>query len=278
MKEIFKKIISKLKKFFILIKKNLSSVLNNRIKPFFIQKKEQVQKKYRERIDKKKQILNFQVRESFNKIRINMDTLSIDSKSKCILISSPSLSDGKTTICFYMAHYMAQFGKRTLIIDCNMRAPKMSTIFQTDKKTPGLSNVLANESNLQECIQATDIKNLYILTAGRLAIDPVGLLGSSRMDNLIESVADEFDYVLLDTPSILLVPDTIALAKHIVNIYLVVRHNYTKNQDIISALDALDLINCSAKGIIYNDAPIDKYDSNLVYNSNEFSNYIYDTN
>ena len=259
------KILPLIKKFFIFIAKKLSSFFNHYLKSPLIEKRKQFEDNYRLRLDKKMKIASFRTREEFNKIRINMDTINKDLSSKCILISSPSLSDGKTTICVNMAQYLAKFGKKTVIVDCNMRAPKIKEIFNTDSHTLGLGDILTNKTELNKCILPTSAENLYIITAGCVLDDPVGLLGSAKMDSLIKSLIEEFDFVLLDTPSILLVPDTIPLANYVTNIYLIVRHNFTKNHDVISALNTLSLINRPAKGIIYNDAPIEPYDINFIY-------------
>ena len=215
--------------------------------------------------DERQHTMNFHAREAFNKIRINIDVTNTD--KQCILIASADRSEGRTTICTSMARYFAEFGGNTILVDCNTRIPKIGSLFGIPHEMPGLGDYLMGQIDYHQCIHETDTPYLYVMSAGARLPDPVGILGSDRMGQLLHRLLQEYDHVVLDTPAILFVPDAISLAKHPVSVYMVVRHQYTKKRDLIGALEALKLVNCEAKGIIYNDLTMLLSDYRLSYYS-----------
>jgi capsular exopolysaccharide synthesis family protein len=210
-------------------------------------------------------LLDIQFNESLNKLRVNIDT--VISENKCIIFSSPRRLEGKTMLCIKMAKYMSKLGKKTLLIDCNMRNPQIGDIFNIDNKELGLSDVLGSDQPWEKLVFSTNLKNLFIMHSGSTINDPVGLLSSDKMGDIIDNAINWFDYVLIDTPAILLVPDTISLAKHGGNIFLIVRHQFTKQKDIDNALDILNMANCKVKGIICNDMPVSNKEKKYKYNN-----------
>lgn len=208
-------------------------------------------------------------KEALSKIRLNIDTIVAGGSNKCIIVTSPRRLEGKTTFCIYIARYLAKMGKKVLLIDCNMRAPRIGEIFGINPNKLGLSDMLTSQHPWQEFVSSTNNQNLFVISAGSCVTDTVGLLSSITMGKMMSSVVEKYDYVLLDTPSILQVPDTVSIAKHDANTFLIVRHQFTRQKDISSALDALDLLDCKIRGIIYNDVPISKWEKKLNYHTSE---------
>lgn len=193
--------------------------------------------------------------ESFGMIKVNLEFLSVDNVYKCILVSSPTAGEGKSTLTANLAMSLAASDKKTLIVDGDLRKPTQHKLFDISNKI-GLSNILINNYDWHEYVNKVNTTNLYVITAGRIPPNPVELLGCRRMGELVADLKNAFDIILFDSSPILVVPDAISLAKHIDGVLLVARHNMTTIQMARSTKEALKLVGKPILGAVLNNVPI----------------------
>lgn len=242
--------------------------------------------------DDQKKILaadsSFIVKEAYNSIRTNLLFSQRGEKCPIFVVSSPTANNGKSINSINMAISFAQMGKRTLLIDADMRNPTIHRMFSIPTKN-GLSEILAGLT-ASISVSKTDIENLSVLTAGNLPPNPAELLSSERMDKLLEFVKSRYDCVFIDTPPINIVSDAAAFASKVTGYILIVKSETTDVQDVKTAVTALGHINANILGFILNDVNAtgkryssyykrgyryrNKYGYNYNYNYN-YSNYNY---
>ncbi len=165
--------------------------------------------------------------ESFRSLRVNLQYLFLDTGKKVIGITSSGQGEGKTFCASNLSVVMAQSGKKTLLIDADLRKPRIAARFDVDNAA-GLASYLSGAHKADDIIQATATENLHIIPSGPLPASPLNLLGTPRMEVLLDRVRQEYDYIILDTPPLGLVSDFLVLMKHTdFNIYIV-RHKHTE--------------------------------------------------
>jgi len=196
------------------------------------------------------------VAEGFRTIRTNLMFSSPDVEKKHILITSPLPGDGKTLQAANIAVSFAQMGKKVLLLDGDMRKPGIHELFSLDR-SPGLSEYLAgNESRPQP----TKITGLEVFTAGRSCPNPSELLGSKRMQELLESgrAKDDFDMVIIDSPPILSVADAAILSAVTDGVVLVVNAGSTPKPAIQRAIQQFSDVEAKIIGCVLNNMDFEK--------------------
>lgn len=196
-----------------------------------------------------------QVRETFKEISVNIDCLNKNRINNIIAVSSISPNEGKTTLCANIAEAMACSGDPILLIDCNIRTPSLCQKYNIDHTSPGLYEVLNGNLYWISCVQKTRIPNLYVMGMGSPPGDPSGILGSSDIAVLLNTLKEQYRYVLIDTPPLLPVSDTLMLLKNNIRLLLVLRHRKTRCADIIRASEILRMADVRLLGVVYNDVP-----------------------
>ncbi len=191
------------------------------------------------------------VAEAFRKVRTNLQFSGPTESQRVLLVTSPSPSDGKTTIAINLAATMAHGGERVLLIDCNFRKPGIRPRFETSRPE-GLSNLLIGQGTLAEYATRTDIATLSILSSGPMPPTPAELLGSPRMRTLIDDALREFDRVILDGPPTLLISDAIVLATQVDGVLLVAQADSNTKGTLKRAKEQLDAINARLVGVVLN--------------------------
>jgi capsular exopolysaccharide synthesis family protein len=176
--------------------------------------------------------LNSIFTESFRMLRTSLDQRELDSPFHSILISGTEMSEGKSTICANLGMAYALIGKKTLIIDCDLRRASQHKRFNCMRE-PGLTDYLTSEQENIDSLffQVTHIDNLFLLSAGKRVKNPNELLGSSKMKQLIKNLEEQFDKVLLDCPPVFL-SDAVQLVQSVDGIVLASRLNYTTRKPI----------------------------------------------
>jgi len=146
---------------------------------------------------------------------------------KTIMVTSPAPQEGKSTIALNLAGSFAHSNRKTLLIDADLRKPRLHSVFNKEKD-PGLVDYLFGEILYERLINSTSTKNLFLITSGTLAPNPSEVLDSIEMDDLLKKVREEFDYVIIDTPPIVAVTDAEILARKVDGSILVVSSNKTE--------------------------------------------------
>ena len=155
------------------------------------------------------------VAEAYRTIRTNIQFSNVGQELKTIIVTSATPNEGKSTTISNLAVVMAQAGHKVLLMDCDLRNPTQHKIFKLTNKG------LANE-DVKEVIQKTGIENLELLASGPVAPNPSELLGSKRMEQLLEQLKPDYDYILIDTPPIMLVTDAAVLSGKVDGLILLI--------------------------------------------------------
>lgn len=191
------------------------------------------------------------VSEAYKTLRTNIQFSSFDEKIKVIMITSAGPGEGKTFTAANLAVVMAQAGNKTLLIDCDLRKPKIHKIFGL-WSTCGVSNLLADVEISEPGIVNSGIENLQILTSGTRPPNPSELLESAKMHQFINSLRNEYDYIILDTPPILIVTDAQIISKYSDGCLLVVTSGETEKESLLKGKEALEKVNSKILGVVLN--------------------------
>ena len=192
------------------------------------------------------------VSESYRSLRTNMLYSSSENEVRSILISSAGPGEGKTTTVANLAITYANLGKRTLLVDTDLRRPVVHKVFDLERE-PGVTNYLSGQtSNYQSLVKKCEIDNLSIITSGIIPPNPSELLGSKRMMNLVKQLEEDWDMVLFDSPPLIAVTDANMIVKEIDQIVLVVKSGQTDKKAFHHTISNLKNIDAPIGGIIMN--------------------------
>lgn len=164
--------------------------------------------------------------ESFRSLRVNLQYLTLGNENNIIGITSSMESEGKTFCSVNLAAAMAQSGKRTILIDADLRRPKIASLFGM-KNEQGLSSYLIGSSLINEIIHKTATKGLDVITSGPIPPNPIDLIGLPKMQELINQLRLTYNTIIIDSSPIGYVSEYIILMKYINASIYVVRSNYT---------------------------------------------------
>lgn len=209
----------------------------------------------------------FSVSEAYKAARTNLMFMLAGEGCKRVVITSANASEGKTTTCINMAITFAQTGSKTLIIDADMRKPRVHRNFRI-QSSPGLSDKLGGFSDI-DCIYGTEFDNLSVMPSGTIPPNPAELLSSKPMLSLLDKLSESFEYIFIDTPPVDVVTDAAALARYINGVVLVARHNTSTKESTKVAVTALEQAGAVVLGFILNDVNID----NTHYSHYKYKNY-----
>lgn len=192
---------------------------------------------------------NFNIKEAYKAARTNIMFSIHGEGCKKIVITSSYPAEGKTTATTNLGVTFAQTGARVLVIDCDMRKPKVHQAFHVD--TPlGLSNVLGGFARLDEVVVKTKYANLDIIPAGHIPPNPAELLASQAMCDILSKLEQSYDYIFLDTPPVNIVTDATILAPITSGTVLIVRQSVTNHRDVQEALGRLEFVHAKVLGFI----------------------------
>lgn len=212
----------------------------------------------------------FSVSEAYKAARTNLMFMLAGEECKRVVFTSANAAEGKTTTCINMAITFAQTGSKTLIIDADMRKPRVHKNFKI-QSSPGLSDKLGGFSNV-DCLYESGYDNLTIMPAGTIPPNPAELLSSKSMLLLLESLAKSFEYIFIDTPPVDVVTDAAALSRFINGVVLIARHGSSTKEGIKIAVTALKQAGAEVLGFILNDVEIE---NKYYYNKYKNDRYQY---
>jgi polysaccharide biosynthesis transport protein len=189
--------------------------------------------------------------EAYRGIRTNILFSSADVSPQVMLISSSAPAEGKTVTAANLAIVMAQMGNKVLLIDCDMRKPKINKIFETSRDI-GISTILVGRCEIDEAIISTTIPNLDIISSGPLPPNPSEIIGSNKMVTVINKLRDRYERIIIDSPPITAVTDAAVLAKYADGIIIIIRCGETHVEIIKNGLNQLRSVNAHIFGAILN--------------------------
>ncbi len=190
--------------------------------------------------------------EAVRALRTNLLFMSPDKPFSKILITSAAPSDGKTTIVCSLAITLAQSGKTVILIDADLRRPRLSAILGPGGFPRGVTTAVIAPDTLATCIVDTGIPNVSLLPTGPLPPNPAELLHSTSFERLVERLDEQFDYVLIDSPPLMAVTDAAILSRIAETTLLVVRAGKTRKDQALKARKALRDVRAPVAGVILN--------------------------
>ena len=164
--------------------------------------------------------------EGIRSIRSDLLLSGIDSAQKVVLLTSSIPEEGKTTIACNLAFAFSQI-KKTLLVEGDMRRPKIAHALGGDAHRAGLSELVAGTAPLDECVYAADRSNLWVLQSGRIPLNPLELISSHRFSEVMQTLKQAFDVIVIDSPPLQLVSDALVLSQYASSILYVVKADST---------------------------------------------------
>ncbi len=195
----------------------------------------------------------FLIREAYKAIRANIN-FALGAKKECkkFIITSSSSAEGKTTSCINLSIAFAQTKAKVLLIDADMRKPSIHKYIGI-KNTSGLSNVLSGFTQLNEVIKKTQ-HGFDCLPAGPTPPNPAELLMAQPCADLLNTLSQYYDYIILDTPPVGIVSDSLGLVDKIDGSILIVRENFSTHENFQKAVAALQFADAKILGFVLNDS------------------------
>lgn len=191
------------------------------------------------------------ISEAYRTLRTNLQLSTLHLKPKSIMVTSAVPGEGKTTTAVNMAVTFADSGMRVLIIDTDLRRPHVHHVLRTERG-PGLADVLREGYDVHSVIRPTRVDNLWIISSGRVPPNPSELIGSDRMRKLMAQLESEFDLVICDAPSILVVTDPVLLATEVDTCVMVLSVKYARRETVMRGKKLLDSARAHIAGVVLN--------------------------
>ncbi|HEY1084709.1 MAG TPA: polysaccharide biosynthesis tyrosine autokinase, partial [Prosthecobacter sp.] len=209
--------------------------------------------------------------EAYRILRTNIEFNRKNPAANCITVTSGGAGEGKSTTLCNLAYVCAQGGYSVLLIDADLRRPRMHTLFDVSN-TVGLTNYLTTQVQMEEVVVKTAVENLYFLPSGMLPADSAGVLNSQRMTDLIEEAKSRFDLVLIDSPPILGVSDASVLANEADLTMIVVQHRKLPRHMLMRVKQTVENVGGTVLGVVLNNVDL-RSDSQYQYYTSYYTYY-----
>ena len=193
------------------------------------------------------------VSEAFRSLRTDLEFAGVDRPLKTILVTSASVAAGKTTVAVNLAIVMAQGGKKVVLVDADLRKPSIHRYLNISN-AKGLSDVFRGNLDIYNATVNWDEGNIFVINSGDLPPNPAELLGSKKMDQILDSLERVADIVIIDGPPFL-VTDASILSSKVDGVLLVVRHGRTRRQEVAAAIKQLERTEARVLGVVLNGIP-----------------------
>ena len=194
--------------------------------------------------------------EAFRSLRTNLMFSSLERPLTTLLVTSTAADEGKSTTLANLAVTLAQGGRKTIMVDCDLRRPHLHEIFGVPAE-PGLSNMMQNNQE-RPTLVATSVEGLSLLPAGAPPANPADLLGSRQMEGIIANLKTRADIVLFDAPPVMAVTDAALLASKLDGALLVVSAGQTRREHALQAKALLERIHVHIVGTVLTNASVDR--------------------
>jgi capsular exopolysaccharide synthesis family protein len=196
------------------------------------------------------------VSEAYRNLRTSIQFYSLDRPVQAILVTSASPDEGKSTTLANLAVTFAEAGREVLAIDCDLRRPSLHRLFEVANDV-GLTTAIREERALADAILPTAVQHLGILPSGPLPPNPSELLGSKRMDRIIEGLREHAEVLLFDAPPTIAVTDAAVLSAKMDGVLLVVSAGKTRREHALRAKRLLEKVNAKVLGVVLNNVKLD---------------------
>ena len=225
--------------------------------------------------DERRNILSansdFFIREAYKTLRTNtMFALAGQDGCKTVVVTSSLQGEGKSITTLNLAISFAEAENRVLLIDCDLRRPKLARLLDKSASA-GLSNLLLDPSLLDSAILPCGTPRLDVIISGDIPPNPSELLGSARMSALLAQLREKYDYILLDTPPVNMVTDAVVLASKCDGVLFVVRAGQSERGPVMHAVEQLGYAQAKILGFVLGDVTAE--DSRYGYGKYKYKKY-----
>ncbi len=198
--------------------------------------------------------LEFTATEQYKLLRTNLEfTVPEDQKCPVIGVTSSMRGEGKSTTAVNLSYVLAEKGKKVLLIDGDLRIPSVAKKMDLPS-SPGLTDLLMGKGAQIGDFQSEMLKTWYILPSGDIPPNPSELLGSRRMEAILNELKETFDYIIIDLPPVNIVSDAMSIASFITGLIVVIREDYTEKKELERCFRQLELSNVKVLGCVMNEA------------------------
>jgi len=220
------------------------------------------------------------VAEAFRALRTNITYSGVDKPLHRILITSATPQDGKTTVAANLAVVMAQGEKKTLLLDADLRRPRIHQVFGLFNRA-GLTDLFVRALEFPGDIsQAVEVPGLSVITSGHLPPNPAELMSSQRMCQILNGINGTYDFIVIDTPPVLAVTDAVALSQAMDGVILVAKPGVTKLSAFKQTVEQMQAVGARLLGVVLNEVEPSSRKYGYYYNRyySKYSHYYDDGN
>lgn len=221
--------------------------------------------------------LDYACEEAINTLCTNLSFCG--SKQKRIMVTSSRAHEGKTFIAMQLMRALAKLGKKVVLVDADLRRSVLNTHYNLEVMRgygDGLANYLAGMCEAEQIVYMTDIYNARIIPVGRTVSNSLALLSDGRFGQLMESLSQTYDVVIVDAPPVGIVIDAAEIAKCCTGILLVVQYKETHRKELLDVKAQVEQTGCPILGAVLNNVSFDSYSSKKYYNKYYYSHYASD--
>jgi succinoglycan biosynthesis transport protein ExoP len=195
--------------------------------------------------------------EGVRTVRSDVQLSTLDSPHKTVLVTSTIPGEGKTTVACNLAFAFAQV-KKTLLIEADMRRPKVARALKLELNHPGLSEFVAGDIGIEQCVHPVDDTGLYVLQSGKVPLNPLEMLSSHRFADAMESLKAMFEVIVIDSPPVELVSDSMVLSRFATAVLFVVKADHTPYPLARQSLIRLRRVGAPVLGAVLNHFDVEK--------------------
>lgn len=206
--------------------------------------------------------------ESVRTVRTSVLMSALDEPHKVVIVTSSVPEEGKTTVSFNLAGALGQV-KKVLLIDADLRRPKIGKLLGRESKQPGLSDLVAGQAQLAQCVFFDERPGIHILTSGTVPPNPLELLSSKKFAEVMKKLREAFDVIIIDSAPLQLVSDAQVLSQFASSVIYVIKADSTPYQVAQNGIKKLRRVNAPILGVVLNQLDLEKAEKYY----NEYSGY-----
>lgn len=215
----------------------------------------------------------FEYAEAYNAFRTNFNFVTMNGKNRKVVVTSTIRDEGKSSLAINLAISLAQAGSKVLLIDADMRNPSVHRYLRLRRDSnSGLSNLLTGDVKVGDCLISTPV-GVDVIAGGSIPPNPVELIGSDAMKNLMDVAAEHYDYIICDAPPVGVITDAAALSPLCDGVLFVVRQKFANRNQVMVAIKSLQNVKAKILGIILSQYEIPKKPSKYHSSSVDYYGY-----